>query len=510
MAQMILAHDIGTTGDKATLFRDDGTLVASSFSAYPTYYPHPGWAEQEPADYWEAFCASTRTLLAASGARPSDVAVIAFSGQMMAALAIDAEGNPLRRSIIWADTRSTAEEEAIGERVSPEKVYAITGHRLSASYSATKIMWIRGHEPDVYRRAAKFIHAKDFLVLRLTGRVCSDYSDASSMNLLDITAMRWSPEILEASGITESLLPDLFESPTVVGKVTAAAAKQCGLTDGTPVVIGGGDGACATCGAGVVKEGDAYICLGTSTWLATASTRPLIDPKKRTFTFCHFYKGLYFPCGTMQAGGGSLKWLKDTLGDAESAAMKGAGDVYDLINAKAAAVPAGSEGLLFLPYLMGERSPWWNTRARASFIGLTMRHTKGHMIRAVMEGVAYNMRIIADVFTELGMKFDLFRMIGGGAKSAVWRQVFADVLEGPVARMSFLDEATSIGAAIAGGVGVGIFSGIDEAARIVRQVERTEPDPAAFPVYRRGFRAFTRGYEQLVPVFDMLSEEQKS
>jgi xylulokinase len=507
MAALILAHDIGTTGDKATLFRDDGTLVASSFSPYPTYYPKAGWAEQSPMDYWEAFCSSTRTLLDQSRSRASDIAVISFSGQMMAALPVDAEGNPVRNSIIWADQRSTAEAAEIARRVSPERVYAVTGHRLSPSYSATKIMWIRKNEPEVYGKTAKFIHAKDFLVLRLTGRVCSDYSDASSMNLLDITAMQWSEDILEAAGISRSLLPELFESPTVVGKVTAGAAASSGLVAGTPVVIGGGDGACATCGAGVVKEGDAYICLGTSTWMATASNKPLIDPKKRTFTFCHFYKGLYFPCGTMQTGGGSLKWFKDTLADCESAAVKGAGDVYDLLNAKAAAVPAGSEGLLFLPYLIGERSPWWNSNARGAFVGLSMLHTKGHMIRAVMEGVAYNMRIIGEVFGELGMRFDMFRMIGGGSKSPVWRQIFADVLGRPVTTLNFIDEATSIGAAIAGGVGVGIFPNIEQAARIVRQVERTEPNPERFAVYGKGHRAFTKAYEALVPVFDLLAEE---
>jgi xylulokinase len=507
MAALILSHDIGTTGDKATLFRSDGALVASSFAAYPTHYRKSGWAEQSPTDYWEAFCSSTKTLLAASGSRTADVAVVSFSGQMMAALPVDAEGNPVRSSIIWADQRSTAEADELGQRVSPGKVYSITGHRLSASYSATKIMWIRKNEPDVYRKTAKFIHAKDFLVLRLTGRMCSDYSDASGMNLLDITAMRWSTEILDAAGISASLLPDLFESPTVVGKVSAAAAALSGLVSGTPVVIGGGDGACATCGAGVVKEGDAYICLGTSTWMATASRKPLIDPRQRTVSFCHFYKGLYFPCGSMQAGGGSLKWFKDTLADCESAAVRGAGDVYDLLNAKARAVPAGSEGLLFLPYLMGERSPWWNSNARASFIGLSMRHSKGHMIRAVMEGVAYNMRIIAEVFGELGMSFELFRMIGGGAKSPVWRQIFADVLGRPVTTLNFLDEATSVGAAIAGGVGVGIFPNIEEAARIVRQVERTEPDPVPAAVYGKGYRAFTRSYEQLAPIFDMLAGE---
>jgi xylulokinase len=274
---------------------------------------------------------------------------------------------------------------------------------------------------------------------------------------------------------------------------------------GTPVVIGGGDGPCATCGSGVVEAGEAYIYLGTSTWMGMASDRPLIDEQQRTFTFCHFKRGLYMPAGTMQAGGGSFKWLRDTLGDMERIEAERAGsDAYDILAGKADAIPCGSEGLLFLPYLMGERSPLWNPNARGCFIGLSMVHGKAHMIRSVLEGVAFNMRIIADALREQGVRPDQVRIIGGGAKSAVWRQIFADILETPIQRLNFIEEATSIGAAIAGGVGIGLFKNLREGAGFVKAEETTEPVKQHFSVYRYQYDLFKKAYAQLIGVYDEL------
>jgi xylulokinase len=502
----ILAHDLGTTGDKATLFSSEGRLLGSAFCAYPTSYPKVGWAEQDPEQYWQAFCCSTRELLEKSRTPAGQVAAVSFSGQMMAALPVDRQGRALRNSIIWADLRSTSQAEALGRRIDADRVYRISGHRLSASYSAAKIMWIRENEPEIYKRTHKFIHAKDYLVGRLSGALLTDYSDASGMNLLDISSLAWSGEALEAAGIDPDKLPDIVESTQKVGTVGPEAAAASGLLAGTPVVIGGGDGACATCGAGVVGENQAYIYLGTSTWMAVASARPILDPAKRTFTFCHFLKGLYFPAGTMQAGGGSYHWLRNTLGDAETRAAQEAGvDPYEILNLKAAEAPCGSEGLLFLPYLMGERSPLWDPQARACFIGLTMLHGKKHLIRAVLEGVAFNMRLIFEAFREQGVKSARVRLIGGGARSRLWRSIFADVLETPTARLNFIEEATSVGAAIAGGVGVGLFPSIQEADRLVRETELTACDPANFPVYRRNYALFRSSYERLRDLFPQLA-----
>jgi len=505
MSQYILSHDLGTTGDKATLFSREGKLIASAFTPYDTLYPHIGWAEQNPDDYWDAFCRSTRSIIDDAGVKPSDIGVVAFSGQMMAALPVDSDGKALRNSIIWADLRSTAQADKVKDRVGADRVYRLTGHRLSASYSATKIMWIRENEPQVYKATEKFVHAKDYLVFKLTGKLCTDYSDASGMNLLDVRKLEWSDEMIEATGIDREKLPELHESTDVVGSVNDSASSQSGLVQGTPVVIGGGDGPCATCGSGVVEAGEAYIYLGTSTWMGMASEIPLIDPQKRTFTFCHFKRGLYMPAGTMQAGGGSFKWLRDKLGDVERLeAEQEGGDAYDILTRKADVVACGSEGLLFLPYLMGERSPLWNPNARGCFIGLSMVHGKEHMIRSVLEGVAFNMKIIAEAIQEQGVKPKQVRIIGGGAKSSVWRQIFADILETPIQRLNFIEEATSIGAAIAGGVGTGMFRNLREGASFVKAVETTEPVSDHFPVYRYQYDLFKKAYGQLVDLFDEL------
>jgi xylulokinase len=291
-----------------------------------------------------------------------------------------------------------------------------------------------------------------------------------------------------------------------VGKVTAGAAKASGLTEGTPVVIGGGDGPCATAGAGVVRLGEAYIYVGSSTWMGLASDRPLIDPKMRTATFGHFKKNLYMPAGTMQAGGGSFKWFKDVLGDLESKAAERAGvDAYDLLSLKAEQAPVGSEGLLFLPYLMGERSPLWDPNARGCFLGFSMLHGKRHLVRAVLEGVAFNMRQILEAFAELGVTSEAVRMIGGGAKSRLWRSIFADVLERPIQRLNFIEEATSVGAAVAGGVGVGLIPSLEEAGRFVRVVEETRPDPTHFETYRRQYAIFKESYPNLREIFARLA-----
>jgi xylulokinase len=419
---------------------------------------------------------------------------------MQAALPVEESGAALRPSIIWADQRATVETAELIRRVPAASIYAISGHRPSASYSAAKIMWIRKNEPEIFRRAWKFLHAKDFIVLRLTGRACTDLSDASGMNLLDIGEAKWSSDLLDAAGIPASLLPELHESTNVVGKVTSAASSASGLIQGTPVVIGGGDGACATCGAGVVAPGDAYICMGTSGWVAMASDKPLRDPGERIGTYCHFRKGLYFPCA------GALAWFVETTA-AEEKREDSMADrpVYDILEAKAARVSPGSEGLLFLPYLIGERSPWWNSDARGCFIGLSLSHGQGHMARAIMEGVACNLRLIADVFTELGMHARDFRLIGGGARSRTWRGILADVLDRRVTTLSFMEEATSVGAAIAGGVGVGLFESMEEAARIVTAVESIEPDPQRALRYRQCLPVFTSAYRQLAPVFGMLA-----
>ena len=347
----ILSHDLGTTGNKATLFSESGSVTASQFCPYPTVYPQPGQAEQNAGDYWRAFCTATSELVSTSGINSKDIAVVSFSAQMMAALPIGNDGEPLRPAIIWSDMRSSAQTSRIAEDIGEEEVYRITGHRLSPSYSAAKIMWIRDHEPDIYRNASKFLQVKDYIIYRLTGHAVTDYSDATGTNLFDVTSMEWSDAMLHASGIAAEKLPEPILGSAVVGTVTQDAAGASGLKEGTAVVAGGGDGACATYGSGVLDDSEAYLCLGTSSWMATAVEGPVIDEQMRIGNYALFEAGKFMPTGSMNAGGGALKWFIDSVLQGEERI-----DYDELIGQAMAAVP-GVQGLLFLPYLMGERSP---------------------------------------------------------------------------------------------------------------------------------------------------------
>lgn len=511
MATHILAHDLGTTGNKATLYDASGQLVGSASYPYVTEYAHTSWAEQDPEDWWTAVCASTKRLLAESGIGGQDVAAIAFSGQMMGCVPLDREARPLRKAIIWADQRAVAQATWVGERVPFDEVYRITGHRLSSSYSLAKILWLRDHQPEIVRRAHKFTHAKDAIVARLTGAFVTDPSDASGMNLYDLGTGAWSLRILEAAGIDPAQLPEVCPSSAVVGEVRSPVADEVGVPAGTPVVIGAGDGACAAAGAGVVAEGSAYNYVGSSSWIALATKAPIYDPDFKTFTFAHLVPGMFMPVGTMQAAGASYQWARDQLCPSEVQAAEALGiSPYEMMNAQASESPPGSNRLLFLPYLMGERSPHWNPKARGAFVGLTIRHTRADVIRAVMEGVAMNLRVILDAFRGQGADVAAIRLIGGGARGRLWNQIMADVYGVPVQRLTILEEATSMGAALTGGVGVGLYAGFSMAEAMNPVAATIDPDPKAQRVYEALLPVFRQTYEALVPVYDRLAELEAS
>jgi xylulokinase len=498
----ILAHDLGTTGNKATVYDGEGTLLASDFAAYDTYYPKSNWAEQDATAWWDAVCESTRSLLSELGATER-IDAVSFSGQMMGCLPVDEAGDPLRRAIIWADGRAVEEAERLVEDVGEEAVYRITGHRASPNYTAAKVLWVREHEPETFEATHKFLQAKDFLVHRLTGEFLTDYSDASGTNLFDLDELAWSEEVLSGVGLPRDLLPDIRSSTDVAGEVTPEAAEQCGLPAGTPVVVGGGDGSCATVGAGVVSPGETYTYLGSSSWIATASEEPVYDDERRTFTWSHLDESLYVPMGTMQSAGGSLEWALDTIGgDLERAADIAELDRHELANLKIEESEPGAGALLFLPYLLGERSPHWNPDARGAFVGLSKRHTQGDMLRAVMEGVCFNLRIVLEALAEQGVESEEIRAIGGGAQSAEWRKILADVFDVPVVLSDHPQEATSLGAAIAGGIGVGVVDGFEAANDIVSPETRREPGGHD---YDDLFDAFEESYERLEAVFERLA-----
>lgn len=507
MKRFILAHDLGTTGNKATLFDDAGRLIASAFSGYETAHPQPTWAEQNPEDWWRAVGNATRELLAKSQAAPPDIAVIAFSGQMMGCLPVDSAGQPLRPCIIWADQRAIAPAAFLAERVGEERVYRITGHRISPTYSASKIMWVRDNEPDIFARAHKFLHVKDYIAQRMTGAFVTDRSDASGMNLYHLEGGAWSDEILNAIDLDPRRLPEIHNSTDVIGELTKQAADQLGLTAGTPVVIGGGDGASAAVGAGAVMEGPAYNYIGSSSWISFAAPRPIYDPGRRIFNWAHMVPNMFAPCGTMQAAGGSYQWLRRQVCWSESReADETSEDVYEIMNRRAAESIPGAHGLLFLPYLQGERSPHWNPKARGGFVGLQVTHTRADLIRATLEGISMNLRTILQSFLDANARIDEVILIGGGAKGELWRQILADVFGRPTLRPRLLDEATSLGAAIAGGVGVGLFRDFSIVKQCTEIVARHTPNPKAQALYNQLYPIFLQTYQDLVPVFDQLHQ----
>ena len=499
----ILAHDLGTTGSKISLFSaGSGVPAASVVHAYPTRYPHPNWAEQDPADWAAALFEGTRAVLEKSGVAPSSIAVVSFSGHMQGLLPLDADGEPLRPAMIWADQRAQEQAKRIEEAVGRARVYEITGERVSPAYTAAKLLWVRDHLPELYARIRSVLHCKDYVAYLLTGRIGTDFSDASGTQMYDIVRRKWSAEILDALGLDAGILPEPLPSSTVIGGVTPQAARRSGLVAGTPVVIGGGDGACATVGAGSVREGQAYTYIGSSGWAALTLRQPLLDREQRTFNMAHLDPELVFALGAIQAAGGAFEWMAGLLhGDTEAR--------FGLMDCEAADVPAGSRGLLFLPHLLGERSPYWNPAARGALVGLSLAHGRHEVTRATMEGVALLLRQIVDIFRAQGAAIAQMRMIGGGARSVLWRQIMADVYDMPIDCPALSTEATALGAAIAGGVGVGLYPDYEVALQLAPTVAEVPVDDRRAAEYEALLPLFTESYRALSPVFEKLVERQR-
>ena len=500
----LLAHDLGTTGNKATLFDEDGALVASALETYPTHYDRPGWVEQDPNAWWESVCRASAAVMEQAGITKSSVAAMSFSGHMMGCVPVDASGAALRRAIIWADTRASDQVAALLRSMTPEEIYRITGTRPNPNYTLEKIMWIRDHESDVYSKTRYVLQSKDYIVSRLTGIFATDYSDASATNAFDLSKKAWSDDLLEAAGIPKSLFPEAMPSATVVGPVVSADGVDL---EGVPVVLGGGDGACATVGAGVIRANEGYNYFGSSSWIAIATDQPVLDPGMRTFNLCHLEPTLYMPVGTMQSAGGSYDWMREVLFPEELG--KTSDEAYEYLNRWAAASPAGARGVLFLPYLIGERSPHWNENARGAFVGLARSHSSGDLVRAVLEGVAYNLRIIFDALTEQGARLGSLRMIGGGVRNPVLCQALADMLGIPIERLESGEFATSLGAAVCAGVGVGVFDDYGIAAELSPVAGTDRPSAERKPTYDQAYDLFQRSYDALGPLFGDLVAMQR-
>lgn len=493
MQQYILAHDLGTSGNKASLFSLDGTLFASQTYEYDTFYPANNFVEQSADDWWRALCVTSKGLLASQNLSPACIVGVCFSGQMMGCLPVDSCGMPLRNSIIWADTRGTEQASFMEKQLGMEAVYKITGHRISASYSAAKLLWIREHEPEIFDRTYKILQAKDYMIFKLTRCFVTDYSDASGTQLFDIRKKNWSKTILKALSIPENILPEPVASSTQVGTVTPEAAVECGILAGTPVIVGGGDGSCACVGAGVVAEGKAYNVLGSSSWTSYASHTPYFDSQMRTFNWVHLDPDLYTPCGTMQAAGYSYRWWKNGFCPEETEPNQ---------------VPPGSNGLLFLPYLLGERAPLWDTEVRGSFIGLSVTSDRAAMTRAILEGVGFNLKHILNILSEKQPINDIL-LIGGGAKSTLWPQILADIWQRKLLLPAHPEEATSIGAAVCGGFGIGAFKDFGVVEQFNRITREVVPNQNHMEAYDQLYPIFLDAYERLKPISSQLAQYRK-
>ncbi len=493
---MLLAHDLGTTGDKASLHEDDGTLVASFTAPYDTHYGPGGQAEQDPQAWWQALGAATRRLLERTGTAPQAVSAVSFSGQMMGAVLLDADHRPVRPAIIWADTRSGRQAAEVAALVGEEEAYRILGHRLNPTYTLTKAMWVREHEPDSFARVRHVCAAKDYLVWRLTGRLVTDPSDASAMNAFDQHRRTWSEPVLEAAGLDAGLFPEVVPSTHMAGTVSDRAASETGLSAGTAVVVGGGDGPMAAVGAGVTRPEDGpYVCLGTSSWISMTTTQPLYDPGMATMTFDHVRPGHFVPTATMQAGGGSLEWLSDVL------VPGGGSGRYDTLVEAARSTAAAADGLYFLPYVLGERSPYWNPDARGTFVGLARHHGPADLTRAVLEGVGFNLLTCVEAFRATGVAVESVDAVGGGAESDVWLQVLADQWGCVTRRRSVAGEGNSLGAAVTAGVAIGSIDDFSRSRDLSQVTAEFTPDEERHARYAEQHAWFCRAYDALVPWF---------
>ena len=487
---MIIAHDLGTTGNKASLHSDDGKMLQHCTISYPAHFASGGVAEQNPMDWWNAVGGASKKLLQMANISADQITGIGISGQMMGAIFLDENFNPTRDAIIWADFRAQKQSDLLIEKIGLEKAYKKLGHRLNPTYSISKVMWVRDNQPDIWAKTKHICIAKDFVNQKLTGRFVTEPSDASSTNCFDQIKLNWDTEILNAANIPISYFPEIVASTTVIGGLTKDAAEHVGLNAGTPVVAGGGDGPMAALGAGIIEPSDgAYVCMGSSSWVAVSTDKPLHDPKMRSMTWNHIVPNKFSPTATMQAGGASLQWIVEDLLPASEK------DRYKILLDEAGKVNSSDDGLFFLPHILGERSPYWNPSAAGAFIGLGRHHDRSYLVRAVLEGVAFNLLTCIQAFTDNGVPIKQVDVIGGGAESALWLQIFADIWGVKVRSRSIVEDANSLGAAVTTlvALGKGEFSMVKQLSTITAEFT---PSSQSLK-YQKQHKVFLDGYYKL-------------
>lgn len=502
----LLGIDVGTSGTKTVLFDPRGQALASHTAEYPLYQPHNGWAEQDPEDWWRATVEGIQAVLASVPAAKNGRIAVGLSGQMHGLVMLDKEGRPLRRSIIWCDQRTGRETGQMNRTVGEKRLIEISANPAMTGFTAAKILWVQNNEPDIYSRCARILLPKDYIRYRLTGEFATEVSDASGMQLMDIKNRCWSSELLTAFNIDQALLGKMYESPELTGTVHYQASRATGLPVGTPVAAGAGDNPAAAIGTGIVRQGRAFNTIGSSAVIYAVTDRLRLDMQGRIHSLCASVPGKWTLMSCTQSAGLSLKWLRDTCCSAEIAqAGREKTDPYKIMDDLAANVPIGADRLLFLPYLMGERSPHPDPLCRSAFVGLSARHGRAHLIRAVMEGVAYSQRECLDVFREMGLRVDCMTVCGGGGRSRLWRQMLADNY-GCLVNTLKVDEGAALGAALLSGVGAGVYADLEQACQaVVRYNPPQEPSSSAGE-YEPYYVLYKKLYPALKPIFERLAE----
>ena len=491
-----LGIDVGTGGTRAVVVSERGQVVAAASGEHAHFTSRQtGWAEQDPRDWWRATQEAVRAALA-QGVAGESIGAVGFSGQMHGAVLLDEHDDVLRPAIIWCDQRTALQCREITEKIGPKRLIELTANPALTGFTLPKLLWVREHEPELWARVRTLLLPKDYVRFRLTGERGMDVADASGTLLFDVAHRRWSPEVAQALEINEGLLPPVVESPEVVGGISAEAARETGLKPGTLVVAGAGDQAAGAVGLGVVRPGTVSATIGTSGVVFAATDRPALDPLGRVHTFCHAVPGRWHVMGVTQGAGLSLRWFRDQFG----AGSDDGRDAYERLCAEAAKVPAGAAGLLWAPYLMGERTPHLDPEARAALVGLTASHKRAHVVRAILEGVAFSLRDTLTIFEEMRVPVQSIRLGGGGARSPVWREIQAEIY-GRTVELAAAEEGAAYGAALLAGVGGGAWASVDAACdTVIRIGSRVEPDAGTVKHMEARYREYRKLYAAIKEV----------
>jgi len=492
--------DVGTTGTRAVIVDEQGRVIASATAEHaPFASPQTGWAEQDPRDWWRAAGEAVRSVLSRASVASDSILAVGLTGQMHGAVLLDERSEVLRPAIIWCDQRTGRQCQEITAKVGAKRLIELTANPAVTGFTLPKVLWVREREPEVWARVRTILLPKDYIRWCLTGERATDVSDASGTLLFDVQARRWSSAMAAALEIDERLLPPAFESQEFVGKVSGEGSKATGLKQGTRVVAGAGDQAAGAVGLGVVRPGAVSATIGTSGVVFAATDRPALDPPGRVHTFCHAVPGRWHVMGVTQGAGLSLRWFRDQFG----AGTNDIRDPYERLTAEAARIPPGSDGLLWAPYLMGERTPHLDPDARAALVGLTASHTRAHVIRAILEGVAFSLRDTLTIFAEMNLPVETIRLGGGGARSPLWRQIQAEIY-GHTVELVEAEEGAAYGAALLAGVGCGAWPSVDAVCdTVIRVATRVEVDPVTVAHMSHRYVA----YRTLYPALRNISSE---